>query len=338
MTFEVTLVQIGLGILLFFLINWIGKHSYSIGYISISVFARVEEAPAFNFLLRILTPLVYLIITAALFYSVGLDRFVNNFYLVNLYYVTFRLLFNLVTGRGLLLNWFRQILYWISILLGSYFIYANLIITKENILPDFTTLANELWIIIIVFLFHVFNNVRTSHKKTQDRKYHYIKKTISRFQKKYGTIINERVENEKLRALVYSIMLLENFNRPRLIRWLEYASFFLTKRPHSMGIMQVISTTYISDKKSIILGIEKIIGKYHHFLNEIKDRRERHYYSGDFTFVMELASSYNTSANYNSDIHEMFEIVLEVFYPETGDSFLPHERVDKISGDDDFTC
>ena len=42
---EILLVHVFLGIVLFFLINWIGKHSYSIGYMEISplfqVFRRV---------------------------------------------------------------------------------------------------------------------------------------------------------------------------------------------------------------------------------------------------------------------------------------------------------
>lgn len=58
MALDVIGIQISLGILLFFIINWIGKHSYSIGYISISIFVRAEEAPAFNYIVRVLTPVV----------------------------------------------------------------------------------------------------------------------------------------------------------------------------------------------------------------------------------------------------------------------------------------
>jgi hypothetical protein len=73
---EIILVQILLGITLFFTINWIGKHSYAIGYMEISMFLRTEEAPALNFLIRVLTPIVFIIIVSALFYSFNLDVFV----------------------------------------------------------------------------------------------------------------------------------------------------------------------------------------------------------------------------------------------------------------------
>src|SRR5688572_25518961 len=116
MYFDVFIIQFLLGIILFFIVNWIGKHSYSVGYISISVFVQTEEAPAFNYLIRVLTPIVYIIVAAAILYSLNLDRYVINFYLVNVYYLIFRLIFNLITGRGLLLNWSRQFLYWLSII------------------------------------------------------------------------------------------------------------------------------------------------------------------------------------------------------------------------------
>ena len=117
---EILLVQIILGVGLFFLINWIGKHSYSIGYMEISIFVKTEEAPALNFLIRVLTPIVYIIIVSTSLYYFGLDKFVWNIYLVNIYYILLRLIINLATNRGLLLNWYRQFLYWTAIVVISY--------------------------------------------------------------------------------------------------------------------------------------------------------------------------------------------------------------------------
>lgn len=105
------IIHFFLGIGLFFLINWIGKHSYSIGYLEISMFIKTEEAPALNFLIRVLTPVVYIILVSTIFYYFGLDKYVWNIFLVNIYYIVFRLLFNLLTNRGLLLNWYRQFIY-----------------------------------------------------------------------------------------------------------------------------------------------------------------------------------------------------------------------------------
>src|ERR1700683_991885 len=170
MTIDIITLQLILGIILFFIINWIGAHSYSVGYMEISMFLKIEEAPALNFLIRVLSPIVYLLIISALFYSFNMDRFVNKIYFVNIYYLTFRLLFNLFTGRGALLNWYKQLFYWLSVIFISYFLYIKIIKLKSNLLPDFKSLANELWIIIIVFLFQLFNKINFSQDQTKKRK------------------------------------------------------------------------------------------------------------------------------------------------------------------------
>jgi hypothetical protein len=45
----ISLIQILLGIGLLCTVNWIGKHSYSLGYTELPLFVRREEAPAFNY-------------------------------------------------------------------------------------------------------------------------------------------------------------------------------------------------------------------------------------------------------------------------------------------------
>lgn len=321
MEIETVIIQFGLGVLLFFIINWIGKHSYSIGYMSISVFAKVEEAPAFNYLIRVLTPTVYLIISASVLYSLKLDNYVDRFYLVSLYYIIFRLSFNLLTGRGLLLNWYRQLFYWVSILVISYFAYSKLIISRENLLPDFTTIANELWIIILIFLFHVTNNVRLSTNGTIKRKEKYLIAMVNKFKSKYGHIVDEKVSNEHIKALVYAILVIENFNRPRLARWVEYVRYFIFRKPHTLGIMQYYTPKYISDIESIELGIEKINSVYRTSIADFYNGQKQEYY-GEWTLQTELAGAYNTGSQYSEDVREMWDEIMIKFYPKTNDILL----------------
>jgi hypothetical protein len=263
---EILLVHIILGVGLFFLINWIGKHSYSIGYMEISIFVKTEEAPALNFLIRVLTPIVYIIIVSTSLYYFGLDKFVWNIYLVNIYYIIFRLIFNLATNRGLLLNWYRQFLYWTAIVVISYFTYEKLIKVKANILPDFTTVANELWIIILIFIFQVANNLRFSQEATQKRKDKYLKSRYHYFKRFYGQLIKDLTNNEILESIVYAIIIYEDFNRPKIARQVENLKFKLTKKPHTLGVMQVRSDKLISDLESVKIGTEKIVNAYKKYL------------------------------------------------------------------------
>ena len=322
---DILLIQIILGIGLFFLINWIGKHSYSIGYMEISIFVKTEEAPALNFLIRVLTPIVYIIIVSTSLYYFGLDKFVWNIYLVNVYYILFRLIFNLVTNRGLLLNWYGQFLYWTAIIVISYFTYEKLIKVKANILPDFTTVANELWIIILIFIFQVANNLRFSHEATQKRKDNYLKNRFQYFKRNYGQLIKELTNNEILESIVYAVIIYEDFNRPKIVRQIENLKFKVTKKPHTLGVMQVRSDKLLSDIESVRLGTEKIVKAYKNHIEKYKKTDESFY---EWTVKYSIIEDYNSGSSYSSEVGELADIIKTTFYKDTNDTLDPYKEND----------
>lgn len=314
---EVHLVHFALGVLLFFIINWIGKHSYSVGYMEISMFLKIEEAPAFNFLYRIISPIVYLFIISAFFYKIGLSKYVTDIYFISIYYILFRLAFNLLTNRGLLMNWFRQFLYWISIITISYYSYTEIIYKKENILPDFTTIANELWIIILIFLFQTLNRLRFSSEKTSQRKENYLKNRLSNFQKIYGDIVNSKTENDKLKAIAYAIMIYEDFNRPKAARLIENLRFLITRKKHSLGVMQVQTEKFINDKESVELGLDKLNIIYNEQLKERGLDKEEAIeillsdaWSNEWSMEARIISNYNKDDSY---LHEVKTLTDKIF-------------------------
>lgn len=320
---EILIVHIILGVGLFFLINWIGRHSYSIGYMEISIFVKTEEAPALNFLIRVLTPIVYIIIVSTSLYYFGLDKFVWNIYLVNIYYIIFRLIFNLVTNRGLLLNWYRQFLYWIAIIVISFFTYEKLIKVKANILPDFTTVANELWIIILIFIFQVVNNLRFSQEATQKRKDNYLKSRYHYFKRFYGQLIKDLTNNEILESIVYAIIIYEDFNRPKIARQVENLKFRLTKKPHTLGVMQVRSDKLISDLESVKLGTEKIVNAYKKYLENPTETSSDYF---DWYAKNYIISDYNVGTSYNGEVNELADIIKNTFYKDTNDTLDPNKK------------
>ena len=340
MEVEIYFFHIGLGILLFFIINWIGKHSYSVGYMQISMFLKEETAPAFNFIFRIFAPIIYIIITAVILYKFKLDKYVVNIYLVSVYYIVFRLGFNLITNRGLLLNWVRQFLYWISIVYLSYFAYINLIVPKTNLFPDFSTWANELWIIILIYLFHVFNNIRLSPDKTIKRKKGYLSNRYNFFKNKYGNYINDNVEDKKLIFLVYAVIIYEDFNRPKIVRFVENLSFYITRREHSLGLMQIKTNTFLDDFGSLKLGVEKINKSYSTNLvkheeqkkqeEELSKRRRSELFDQvgvllpeydtpredplkNFHVIHGILKDYNPDSNYIHEVYSLYKILIEFF-------------------------
>lgn len=321
MGITILIVHFALAIILFLILNWIGKHSYSIGYMQVSMFVKIEEAPAFNFLLRVLTPTVFLIIVSTILYYLQLDKYVVNIYLVSLYYIIFRLGFNLVTNRGRLLNWYRQSIHWVAIMLISYIAYNKLIKTKTNILPDFTTISNELWIIILVFVFQVFNNVRFSQEATERRKLNFIKARYIYFKNRYSIIIKKETKNEVLEALTFTIMIYEDFNRPKVVRIIENIRHMLTKKPHTLGVMQVKTDKLITDYESVILGAKKIVKSYHDYLESLIDSE---YEFQDYSACWYIIKDYNICNDYAMEVSDLFDIIKEEFYKKSTDTLNPN--------------
>ena len=319
----IILFQVSTAIILFFLINIIGKYAPTdFRYFQISSFLETDEAPTFNFSFRVLTPTVFIILLSTLLYSINLDYYVKDIYLISVYYVIFRAIFNISISRSLLVNWKKQTLYALCIIGLSFFIYKKIIITKQNLLPDFTNIANELWIIILVFLYGLINNIQSSNKGAEKRKFNYIKSTFSNLKNDYAEIVNSYSSNVRFQQIVYSIILHENFNRPKLFRIIEYINS-LFKKEGTYGIMQVKSESVLSDIESVNIGIKILFENFTKFQiefnEELKNKKEdkSHYNSVedlDEDFQNKLIRSYNHCDDYSYEISQLANYLNEKFY------------------------
>jgi hypothetical protein len=311
--------QVLLGIGLFCTVNWIGKHSYSLGYMELSLFVRREEAPAFNVLIRVFIPIVYLIITSSIIYYLNLDQFVRDFYLVNIYYIIFRLLHNIVTNRATLLNWKRQALYWTTTSLLSYLVYNHFIKVKANILPDFKSISNEIWFITLIFLYQIANNLTFSQEATIHRKETYIKKRYNYFKSTFGTLISELTQNHILESIVYAILIYEDFNRPKIVRLVENISFRFFGKAKTLGVMQVRTDKLLTDLESVNLGTHKIVAAYKSYIGKITNENPGY----DWEAKKNIISDYNLGSRYYHEVSELADLIKDHFYGDSLDELVP---------------
>ncbi|WP_372521214.1 hypothetical protein [Mesoflavibacter sp.] len=223
------------------------------------------------------------------------------------------------------MNWYRQTLYWISIVSISYFAYTEIIYKKENILPDFETISNELWIIILIFIFHTLNQIRISSDNTIKRKENYLRNRLNHFRSKYSTLVNEKIENDKLKQIAYAIMIYEDFNRPKVARFIENLKFKVTGKKHSLGLMQVQTKKFINDYKSVELGLKKLNKSYKKALKKVLKEREMEEgeehqkqfyrdqiaYMNEITIQNEIISKYNGGHSYNNEVSRLVELISE---------------------------
>lgn len=316
-------------ILLFFIMNWIGKNSISIGYMQLSVVFETDSAPAFNFIFKVLGPVVYLILCILLFQSLELNILVKNCYFIVIYYWAFRFIWNIITNRWKLFNWSQQFLYWFSSIGISYWIYSS-VKDINSILPKGDDLIGEMWILIIAFLYAVINKVNFGEYKSLKRKDNYLQSRYEKFKAKYNGIIQSAFNNSFYEALTYAIMIYEDFNRPYLIRKIEDLRFRITKKPHTLGIMQVKTDRYINDEQSLRLAIAKIKNDNNAYINQERENAIRGGNPNPVInniiykncLISHIADKYNGGdPKYKGEITDIFDKINQLYYrnriPET---------------------
>ncbi|MBQ8703803.1 MAG: hypothetical protein IJ524_05465 [Bacteroidales bacterium] len=309
-TIIIALVQLLSAVVLFFIVNWIGSKSISIGYIQLSTSFTEDTYPAFNFLFKVIAPPVFLVLYSTFCQLLNADCLNTLCYLLVVYYWLFRALFIVITGKSRLENWSVYTIYSVCSIGISVGVYS-LINNVEKILPDPRDLLNQLWLLIIIFLYNIFNNMVIGREKTIRRKESYISQQYRKFNKKYGRVVRDKCHNEFLEAVTFSIMIYENFNRPTIVRWVEYLRFWITRREHTLGIMQVKTPKYITDLESIELAIERIKKSVSKINSDSNVGSEFSCY----TALDAITFEYNGgSANYDGETSDIFKYLITNYY------------------------
>ena len=293
-------------IFIFLIINWIGEKSVSIGYMQMSIVVEEESYPAFNFLFKAIAPVIIMILFVALAQAVHFDSFTVHCYLIVVYYWIIRVCVVILYGRGSLTNWITQLFYWISSIGLSIYIYNRLIDKVDKILPDPESLRDEMWILIILFLYSTFNKMTFGRTGTLKRKEMYLNKTYTHLKSKYDKTISKECCNYFFIQVIYAIMIYENFNRPKIVRWIEYIHFWITKKPHTLGIMQVTSSKWINDEQSISLATDKIISDCGCIIHEYAKKEESFCLE---TVVSKIAGKYNKDDDYVEEVGQIFSAI-----------------------------
>ena len=305
----IALAHFALAVALFFIVNWIGARAISVGYVQMDIVIQEDTAPAFNFLFKVLAPVVFLVLCAVAFEAANLSSFNSNIYFITIFYWLFRVLWVLCSSRGSLTNWVEQFIYWVASIGLSAWVYS-LIESVEQILPSPRSLLDQLWILIIVFVYSILNKVQISREGTIRRKTNYINSRFLSFRKKYDGTIKEFFHNDFYEALTYSIMIYEDFNRPIIIRWIEYARFWLTKKSHTLGIMQVMTDEYIDNIESIRRAMKIIEDLGNDFIGEYSNSEWREYYTSVSSAISYISEKYNGgNYKYSSEIQSIFDVI-----------------------------
>jgi hypothetical protein len=322
MDLKIILVQLLLAVTMFFVLNWIGKLAQSSGYLTLDFFLKRDNAPAFNFVFRVIGPVVFVVLTACLLYSAGLDRFVQNIWLVIVYQFTFRLVWNLSFGRYLLMNFRREILLWgVSIGLG-WLLYEHVIKYKDYLFPDYTHISNHLWVLVALFLYSTLNQLKFDEERSKRRKNKYLYAAYGDNKLQFDSVIAKIAQNRLVESIIYSILVYEGFNRPRAARIFEHLLFPWVSK--TLGPMQIKTNQRISDHESVRLGALRVAEAYQDALNtgsEIALAKKKEFdptnnQSHRRYVILRVAAAYNKDDTYAVEIENVHAILSKEFYKE----------------------
>lgn len=294
---------------------------------SLSAYVRSDEAPAFNIIFRVLAPVVFVVLTASFFYSVGFDWVVQEIWLTTAFYCLLRLLYILVFDRIHLINWMKEAFIWLTSTGLTWLIYKYFIENKANLLPEPEELKNQFWIIIILFIYSLLNRIDLDNTKTKLRKLNYLNRNYLFFKSKFGILISSNSPDVLCESLIYAVLLCENFNRPKVIRAIEHLAF--PKFAKTLGPMQVNTVKRLNDLDCVEQG-SKIISRS--YIEAIEYAKQKLKADEDFNpyvnrnhmkyLQYRIAANYNKDNEYVEAITEMHDQLLENVYP----TFLPRQR------------
>jgi hypothetical protein len=304
-----TIVDLALAVLLFYAINWIGRHSTAYGYMQLSLVAQSDQAPAFNFILKALSPTVFILLLAAGCYLLNIDRLLHSVWLVVVYYFGFRIMYNVVLGRTLLLDWLSLSAQTTIGIAAAYLAYRHLILPRQPLFPDLNTIGNQLWILIALFVYAAFNSIRTTNLASVSRKNKYIRSQFNTLRPLYGDLIKDQFPMRYMELVAYAILVYETFNRPGIVRAIERAVWPWHSK--TIGPMQVRSRARLSDRDSVHLGVRELREYFKTTEQEISGKK-----TSRFEVIRLTLAKYNRDSNYINEVSSVLHILWAQVAPE----------------------
>lgn len=169
---------------------------------------------------------------------------------------------------------------------------------NRSLIPNLDTAGNELWLAIFAFLYAVANKIPLSGGPGDHRRNEFIRRHYEEASRRFGALIDRKIEDEILKLTAYSILIYEDYSRPSAIRSVERLMAWKPRR--TTGIMQVAADRALSDRDSVELGTNKLVGAWE------ANRREGEWISER---VRAVVADYNRDENYIGRVFEVMEIL-----------------------------
>lgn len=199
-----------------------------------------------------------------------------------------------------MIKWKIEIFISCLVILFNYYVYRIIISNEVLLTPEIASLRDELWLLVFLFIYKLISNTNFTYQYNREK---YIRSKFHDFYKKYHSTIKEVTNEKYIWPIVYAIMIIENFNRPPMVRLLEYVLFFFN-RAKTLGIMQVKNKKRINDIESVRQGTAIIRNLYYSF-PEPK-------YQNYWALINYIVQGYNPGSTYYSEVLSISEEIAKI--------------------------
>jgi hypothetical protein len=255
-----TAVHLLLALVEFFVVNWLGSLSVSSGYHKITFVQTVEDAPLFNVAFGVLAPTVFLVLTAAIWYIIGADAFVIDYWHVTVLYIGVRWTYNVVVGRAGLFRWTNQLISAALATSVSYAVSTKLLGDRGAVLPSGRALTDELWIVVIGFVYVTATRISWPRlgPSIDEQRVSYLHRRFRALRNKFGSVVSATATSRVAEVASYSIMIYESFNRPPLYQWIENTFLFPAGLASTLGPMQISTAVRLPASELVREGVRRV--------------------------------------------------------------------------------
>lgn len=303
------------------LFNYSTFHSYSTDKSSLSG----------NFILKTFFPSVFIVALSWFLQIFHLDNFTRNIWLIVLYYWIIRMVWLLVIfNRASLTNFAYEATSLVLSVSSAFFVYnifieycisngISVFLSRDE-LRSGVAFALLLYAINIVWKILNANGLLTRSNIYNDRIIlGDLERRTKRLVRKYGSFVRnslvEQLDEDRLfekeyfiTNLLFSIMIVEDRNRPFLIRKIENIIHNTVRKNKTMtvGIMQVTSSVHLSDKQSILEAIKIILKVMDEYESDPNNRSFE-----DYSVAEMVCDAYNQSYEYFSEVEFITQTIGE---------------------------
>lgn len=258
-----------LGIIAFFLINYLGGRPIQQSYQNDLFDGEFGKSTVFNIAFRIIAPVVVLTLFGALCFFVGLRFQFSCLLISGGTYWTLRILAWVSkrrTVRSNLAMVFAQAA--VSLLLSWYLFTAIGNDPLRSLIPDVGDVSLEFIILAMTVLFYILAESPMFRKDRSPRS-PLMEKQLFAIDKLCRKSMPERYKQDTaLLILFYTFALIEDTYRPSWIRQAERIAYHVLpfKKPRTFGLMQTTSDRPLSDEESIACAYDIVSDIYDEFI------------------------------------------------------------------------